>query len=487
MNSNIKNIARYSFCLFITLLFVSIFCTVSSPFTLDYTGDSSIFITIGRLFLEGKIPFVDFFDHKGPIIVLIQALGQLIAPFRDGLFVLETINLFVVLLIVDRLASLFLDRKAVITLLCLSLAFFSITISFGNTIEEFSLIPLFIALYITLKYYFVSQEKFFSKVFILGLCFSSLFWLRINSAGAICGMSLFILTDCLLQKDFNKIKVFIISFLLAQLPLTVVFISYFYYHDALYELLYASFLFNFKYVHLASNNKHLWITMVASIVLVWGTIMEYKKSKDKRIFLFTLSVLVCCALTCNIGYVFKHYLALLMPVFVLGLLLVLKNIPPTRRITNYVFLGGLFLFSILIVTKMVRNIKEAPHNYSEYGKYKELGSEILRNIPPNEQKEVYYYLVNSHFYPILEISPNHKYFVLQEWQGSHDATIYKEINEMMKQTPPRWVLMEKKEKEEWDNNEMRNKDFKEIIEKSYSLHAENEYFLLYRKKISSRS
>lgn len=75
------------FLLILSFVFVSIFCPVSSPITICYTGDSSIFMTMGRLFIDGKIPYVDFFDHKGPVIILIEAFGQIL-PHSEPVFLL---------------------------------------------------------------------------------------------------------------------------------------------------------------------------------------------------------------------------------------------------------------------------------------------------------------------------------------------------------------------------------------------------------------
>ena len=44
--------------------------------TLPTQTDSSVFLYIGKQMHAGKVPYVDLFDHKGPILYFIQWLRQ---------------------------------------------------------------------------------------------------------------------------------------------------------------------------------------------------------------------------------------------------------------------------------------------------------------------------------------------------------------------------------------------------------------------------
>jgi hypothetical protein len=476
---NKTKIIYYLFLLSLSTLFVLIFCSVSSPLTLYYTGDSSIFMTMGRLFLDGKVPYIDFFDHKGPVIILIEALGQMIAPYRMGLFILEILNLFFVLIFIDKTISFLLKGRMKLVVQILLLIILSATISSGNSTEEYSLLPLFIALYITCRSYFKSHSITISDAFIIGICFSFLFWLRLNNAGAICGMVLFLFLYSISKRTYRSLRNLLLFFIIAQIPLTTIFITYFYYHNGLYDLMYATFIFNFKYVQPAQLGKHFWISILAIILVVIGTILNYRKNKDKNIFLLCFSILVFNILTSNMGYVFKHYLILLMPSFTLGLMLVLDCISNTKT-KSYIFYISI-VFAIAIFTlKGVNVIKKAPENRQKYTTYQNSAKEILENISPKDMEKVYYYLVESHFYPIVGLNPNYKYFILQEWHGSHDTNIYREINSMMHDTPPMWIVMEKNIKHDWDNNQANNKEFRKILNNEFILFSENDHFILYK-------
>ena len=72
---------------FVTMLI----CTKSSPFypTNDWV-DANCYMTVGRAMIEGKIPYRDLFEHKGPIIYILHAVGALISDSSFfGIFLIE--------------------------------------------------------------------------------------------------------------------------------------------------------------------------------------------------------------------------------------------------------------------------------------------------------------------------------------------------------------------------------------------------------------
>ena len=52
-----------------------VFSPSTSPLYSDWGYDSAMFQTIGKYWAQGHLPYVELFDHKGPIIFFINALG----------------------------------------------------------------------------------------------------------------------------------------------------------------------------------------------------------------------------------------------------------------------------------------------------------------------------------------------------------------------------------------------------------------------------
>ena len=64
-------------------------------------GDSSVFQVMGKYWLEGVVPYKDLFDHKGPIVYVVNALGYAIYP-RSGIMVPQIIFLYLSCLFIWR-------------------------------------------------------------------------------------------------------------------------------------------------------------------------------------------------------------------------------------------------------------------------------------------------------------------------------------------------------------------------------------------------
>ena len=79
---------KFPFVLFAFLAF-AVVIQIAPHFELVPRVDSSIFIYMGHRVLQGDIPYRDMWDHKGPLIYYINALGLLLADGRWGVWSLE--------------------------------------------------------------------------------------------------------------------------------------------------------------------------------------------------------------------------------------------------------------------------------------------------------------------------------------------------------------------------------------------------------------
>lgn len=98
--------------LFLFALLVCFFNTKNSPFYLfnDWC-DPNIYFSIGKGVFNGKIPYKDLFDHKGPLIFLIYGIGYLISNMTlSGIFLIQVCLWTVSMIYAYKLSMLFLDR-----------------------------------------------------------------------------------------------------------------------------------------------------------------------------------------------------------------------------------------------------------------------------------------------------------------------------------------------------------------------------------------
>ena len=69
---------RVIWALLTATLFLLIFSWSTSPLYQTYGGDSPFFQIIGLGITQGKVPYVDLFDHKGPVPFFMNALVVLL-------------------------------------------------------------------------------------------------------------------------------------------------------------------------------------------------------------------------------------------------------------------------------------------------------------------------------------------------------------------------------------------------------------------------
>ena len=68
-----------------SLCFLLLFSSSTRPGSPDpIAGDQAMFMTIGKYWAKGVLPYVGLWDSKGPIIFFINALGYLIFGSKTG-------------------------------------------------------------------------------------------------------------------------------------------------------------------------------------------------------------------------------------------------------------------------------------------------------------------------------------------------------------------------------------------------------------------
>ena len=86
----------------VIIIILSLLKLGSSPIKNDIPAvDSSVFQIMGKGLLNNQIIYKDLFDHKGPIVYIINALAYIISP-NVGLYIMETIILYIGLIFIYR-------------------------------------------------------------------------------------------------------------------------------------------------------------------------------------------------------------------------------------------------------------------------------------------------------------------------------------------------------------------------------------------------
>ncbi len=172
------------------------FLSAASPFSTAYPSvDSSVFTYIGEHILQGQMPYRDIFDHKGPLLYIINTIAAILdGPHQVslGLWACELVAIWSAMW-----ASFFACRRfsgPIASTIGVVLAFSTLSYSLfgGNYTEEFAFLPVAIAIYL-FSGYFIKGPISRAGCIGVGLTAGAAFLLQPNMLGAWAAFGLFIL------------------------------------------------------------------------------------------------------------------------------------------------------------------------------------------------------------------------------------------------------------------------------------------------------
>ena len=313
----IKTIFFYIFLFLLTALVLDL----ANPLFDKPSRDGGFFLYAGSQILDGKIPYQDFWDSKGPAIFYINALGLLFGSgSRWGVWFVEFIFIFGTFLILYHTLS---KRWGIVASL------FGITIAglglknvlgYGNYTEEYAL--LFNAIGLLLFFSISDSEKNFWKYFWIGALFGLSFTFRANNIGGLFAIWLAVFLFYTFKKNFTEaMKIIFVTLAGFTLPL-LLWILYFALHRAAGDMIYASLIFNFSY-SAAKDRTWLdvfggfgrygmgwvsWVTLLAWIILLIRALINFMQKKLSIFETFLLLWFPIEVLLSNLsGRNFGHY------------------------------------------------------------------------------------------------------------------------------------------------------------------------------------
>lgn len=178
-----QSIVRYVFFLTISLTALY-FCTESSPFyARNPWDDVSIYYSIGRGITQGYVPYRDMFDHKGPVVFFLFAIGHLLVPDSFyGVYLLESLCFSGLLYVTYKTCRLYFDQGMAQTLSVIAMIFLldGSFIGYGGSCEEFAMVIYGAVLYGYFAYFSGRKKCSCGKMAAMGVLLSLSFWMKFN-------------------------------------------------------------------------------------------------------------------------------------------------------------------------------------------------------------------------------------------------------------------------------------------------------------------
>ena len=431
----------------ISLLVCLLFAWSVSPLYVNEGGDSALFKIIGQGILNGKLPYRDLFDHKGPVIFYLNACGLGLAGGKVGLLVLNALVLTATLCLVYRISRLFSSAKKSFWITLLSLLYWAIFSEGGNLTEGYALPAVALSLYLVLRLC-QNPQKTFAGYFI-GICFAWMFLLRMNDAvmlpgGLFAGFFLY----GLLQKRYRQILMATLWFLAGAATLILPFVLYFAAQNALMEFWYGNFTFNYLY---SKQNSHAFINygnLVVCLFLVVSCILAVGKKKENRWLYFVFVPVAVLSFFLLGKRLYSHYFLVFLPFFSLCISLVRNKY---YLVTIFCATLGGFGGSVNYYLRYFRRDCKTAEVYAQAG-------HLFDKIPESEKNDIWCYNVipSLGIFPHYSLVPCNRIFYFRHLKYDNLAE-----TESIRSHRPNWVLVDKKSSY-WENFDYIERNYERV-------------------------
>jgi hypothetical protein len=207
--------------------------------------DSGVFLYVGWRFLSGDIPYRDVWDHKPPLIYLVDALGLSLTPDSLwGIWLLQFIFIFLTFFLIYKV----LDREfGIIPALAGSITLASgllTVLEQGNVTEEYALVFQALCFWLFLK----AHKKNYPvrASFWIGLSGGLAFNFKQTTIGVWIAYALILFAVRIFQRKSPLLDLLALS--LGWLIPSIILVIYFASHNALVDYWEQAFLYNFTYI-----------------------------------------------------------------------------------------------------------------------------------------------------------------------------------------------------------------------------------------------
>lgn len=351
-----RNIFNCGILLIVSLLLNLVMSNMSPIRDCLFCCDVNIFYMMGKSWALGYVPYVDFVDTKGPLLMLIFAIGYLISPDKTfGVYLLASLATAVTLIYIYKLAVYYMGsslKAVLVALACSACLFFKPYYGYGPRIEQF-LLP-----FIVLEIYFccvvTKQLRTGVKPCVLfGSC------LGLSAAVFFLTKYLYIIFPlsvlaCLVVSYLtceNGLKIagwLICSFIASFFVLVLPFLAYILYTDSLDEFIWSYFTLSTEYVSegkpmtlfakvstllvslVAKCGKEpaFWVALIAICSLFTPFYLRNMNCRTRCVCFFSFLALI---LGCSMGF-WRYYLLMYFPLVLFPLIIIADKIPNRTRI-----------------------------------------------------------------------------------------------------------------------------------------------------------
>lgn len=445
------------FSLLLAVLFALVFYTFNTPLGPSIGSDNAIYLTMGTALANGYAPYTDVFDHKGPVLFLLQALPQALGGGYStmAVFIQQVIFLFACLRVIHALAFKFhlpcslLPQVAYLALICTH-------VGGGNLTEEYTNLFTLLAFLLIVCHFPPDCDKAPTRSLLypatqIGALFMLCVLTRANNALPLAGAVL-ALTLCLLfSKDFRRLSSCILGFLAGSAVVLLPIVLWLVHHGALYEAFYASFLHNLMYAGtqgasrmdtLFHSSYGHWAILMAAISCLAALILFLRTRRMALPAVLVSSAAMGGAAAFISHKFYGHYLILAAPAAVMGVCILLHAIPSLLHGRSRAILGAVLCICVAwLGTQGANAMRSRIAECASLPEFTENAQALFAHVPEDERDQFMGYRLEPKWYVAAKALPCMRFYFLQEVLADADPAVMDEIVAEFHTQPPKWLVI----------------------------------------------
>lgn len=444
--------------LLLAVVFSLIFYTCNSPLGPAIGSDNAMYLTMGTALSQGYAPYTEIFDHKGPLLFILQTIPQLFTSGYSTLavFIQEVLFLWACLLVIARMAR----RTDISAFACqmIYLAVYARLLDGGNLTEEYSNLFTLIGFDAMLAVFDRGDGlggedagALFRPALILGVTAMLSFMTRANNAlVTVCAVGAVAL--CMVfARRFSSLGVCALGVLagcaLAAAPILLWLARYGVLEDAFYGAIIHNMMYADtgdvarKYVLFHMHYGHYAIFM--AVLTCLGALAYFIRTRRVPLALAMLLGALGGGYAAFISHKFYyHYQMLAVPMTLLGgmQLLALAGLrgEKARRLLTGAACAVCALW-LCVYSADVNAARESDHAVMQDVTREALV--LFEQVPEEDRDSFLAYRVEPKWYVGAKALPCNRFYFLQEILAQADPAVMDEIVEAFHTNPPRWIVL----------------------------------------------
>lgn len=472
------------------VLFCLFFSHSTSPIFSVKMGDSDTFALIGRGILDGKIPYTDMHENKGPLLFLLEAFPQLIYRSHTSIFVFQCalmfVNFYLIYLLTKKYFRLGIARTYITeAVFCISMM---LTYVGGNMAEEYDVFFTVVGSYFFFHAIFNDNKKKFGGI-VLGICTMAVLMIKMPDAAGLLALDLMYLIYALYDNQSNeKTRIFLKRFLILAVSAIVtlgLIIFYYAVHHAILDMMYHYLYINFKMTNVDFKLSRIEMLFshygLVAVLPVFASVVSFiasrKKERKEKFLAISITVFSFCSALATFTHT-TGYIQHVMPVaasYILAFGNLLKCIPQKVRGFSIIKIAGINVVLICGIPYLTRYF--SANNYvnpirNDFSMEARGDNLFMEDIPKNERDSVYRFgETENGWYYYNDFYPYYKWLNLRTLIAIGLNEVAEEFEYKMMNDPVKYLVYSK---DIHDYEDFFSEELIEYIENSYTL-VKSEY------------